>query len=181
MSSDSRKMGKSYMSTFIAAIQPQKVLEFMGMCEASPVIDLFEIFWKMMVYKPMGEEELVQKYLEDMKLTRLTAQEFLEWTCTKDLQSELETIKPDGVTLITCHAAKGLEWDTVIVYGLSKNCFPGGRTKDLEEERRLAYVAMTRARKNLHLFFLKQPSMFLHEAGVVDSIQKPQINEGVAF
>ncbi|NKB86947.1 MAG: AAA family ATPase [Acidobacteria bacterium] len=59
-----------------------------------------------------------------------------------------------GVHLTTIHAAKGLEFDTVFVVGLEEGLFPHASALDeghLEEERRLAYVAMTRARKNLFL------------------------------
>ena len=62
----------------------------------------------------------------------------------------------DAVNLCTIHSAKGLEFDVVFVVGLSEGIFPSERTmaegqKGLEEERRLAYVAYTRARKLLYL------------------------------
>jgi DNA helicase-2/ATP-dependent DNA helicase PcrA len=60
-----------------------------------------------------------------------------------------------GVTLMTAHLAKGLEFDAVFLPGLEENLFPHSRAAtandDLEEERRLLYVAMTRARKRLFL------------------------------
>lgn len=61
-----------------------------------------------------------------------------------------------GVTLMTVHAAKGLEFDTVFVTGMEEGLFPhqgmgGDSDRDEEEERRLFYVAMTRARKRLVL------------------------------
>jgi DNA helicase-2/ATP-dependent DNA helicase PcrA len=60
-----------------------------------------------------------------------------------------------GVTLMTAHLAKGLEFDAVFLPGLEENLFPHARAasanEDLEEERRLLYVAMTRARKRLFL------------------------------
>lgn len=59
------------------------------------------------------------------------------------------------VTLMTLHTAKGLEFDTVFLSGMDENIFPHERSKsnakELEEERRLAYVGLTRARKQLHL------------------------------
>ena len=59
------------------------------------------------------------------------------------------------VTLMTIHRAKGLEFDEVFLVGLEEGLFPGRRSYDrpelLEEERRLCYVGMTRARKKLHL------------------------------
>ena len=78
------------------------------------------------------------------------------------------------VELITVHAAKGREWETVIVLGFEEDRFPNRRAllggaepaRALEEERRLAYVALTRATQTLVLAFdPAQPSRFLAEMG----------------
>lgn len=84
----------------------------------------------------------------------------------------------DAVVLMTLHAAKGLEYDTVFIAGLEEGIFPHSRSlteKDqLEEERRLCYVGMTRAQKRLYLLYARQrlfhgnimasmPSRFLGE------------------
>lgn len=61
----------------------------------------------------------------------------------------------DAVVMMTIHSAKGLEFDNVFVAGMEEGLFPSSRSvldsEDLEEERRLCYVAITRARKNLYL------------------------------
>ena len=61
------------------------------------------------------------------------------------------------VTLMTIHSAKGLEFDVVFIIGMEEGLFPHARSildpEQLEEERRLAYVATTRARKNLYLTY----------------------------
>ncbi|WP_186349832.1 ATP-dependent helicase [Gordonia spumicola] len=61
----------------------------------------------------------------------------------------------DGVTLSSMHAAKGLEWDAVFLTGLHEGSVPLGRAtgtqEEVEEERRLFYVGVTRAREHLHL------------------------------
>lgn len=77
-------------------------------------------------------------------------------------QDELEK-KQDGVKLMTVHAAKGLEFDVVFVTGLEEGLFPHERvdkTSDTEEERRLFYVALTRARKKVFLTYTQFRTIF---------------------
>jgi DNA helicase-2/ATP-dependent DNA helicase PcrA len=77
--------------------------------------------------------------------------------------------RQDGsiVHLSTIHLAKGLEFDSVFIAGASEGVLPHVRSMDnddaLEEERRLMYVAMTRARKKLFISFFGMPSRFLSE------------------
>lgn len=80
-------------------------------------------------------------------------QEYLDWLSVFDIQDEIEE-KPEGVTLATIHAAKGLEWPVVIVAGCNEGILPSRHavaSGEIEEERRLMYVAMTRARDQLVL------------------------------
>jgi DNA helicase-2/ATP-dependent DNA helicase PcrA len=63
-------------------------------------------------------------------------------------------VREGAVTLLTCHSAKGLEFDTVFLIGLEEGLLPhvtAESDREFEEERRLCYVAMTRARKKLTL------------------------------
>jgi DNA helicase-2/ATP-dependent DNA helicase PcrA len=102
---------------------------------------------------------------------------FIEETALVADQDSYET-GADAVTLITLHAAKGLEFPIVFIAGLEEGVFPHSRSlddeKQLEEERRLAYVGITRAKKRLFLSHaarratwgqggLSVPSRFLFE------------------
>lgn len=80
--------------------------------------------------------------------------DLIEWV---RLRTDLDTMAEDGraVTLMTVHSSKGLEFDCVFVAGMEETIFPhlnnAMEVAGLEEERRLAYVAITRARKKLYL------------------------------
>lgn len=85
--------------------------------------------------------------------------------------------KSDRVTLCSLHRSKGLEWLAVFVLGCNEKILPHGRAEDIEEERRLFYVGMTRAMDVLHLSMLRvasfgssvmscEPSRFIAEAGL---------------
>ena len=74
------------------------------------------------------------------------------------LQSDQDQIKDEvsAVSLMTVHASKGLEFDAVFITGLEQGLFPSTREdekRDQEEDRRLFYVALTRARKRLYLSY----------------------------
>ena len=95
------------------------------------------------------------------------------------MSSADESSSADSVTLMTLHAAKGLEFPVVFIVGMEDGLFPSSRAEDeasLEEERRLAYVGMTRAMKKLFLTYASSrfsfgnrsynmPSRFLLELG----------------
>lgn len=96
-----------------------------------------------------------------------------------------------GVLITTVHSAKGLEWKTVMVIGLYKNNFPswGADTAAaLEEERRLFYVALTRAKENLLLSYpMTEPrygnhvenSMFIEE--VIDNLEVKEYESTLGY
>ena len=106
---------------------------------------------------------------------------FLErMSITQDMENS-ETGK-DKLTLITLHQAKGLEFTAVAIAGLEDGTLPHQRSDDIEEERRLCYVGMTRAKKYLLLswcrerwFNVREPSRFLFEAGAVTEEEAYQI------
>ena len=89
--------------------------------------------------------------------------DFIEWV---RLRTDLDTVTEDGqaVTLMTVHSSKGLEFDCVWVAGMEETLFPHmnsvGDAAAVEEERRLAYVAITRARKRLCLTCAQQRQIF---------------------
>ena len=107
--------------------------------------------------------------------------DFLQEVSLLSGEDDTNASQDGAVTLMTVHLAKGLEFTDVFVTGLEENLFPIGcdNEDDLEEERRLCYVAMTRAKKRLFLTYaqtrrkfgqLQQntPSRFLFESGLVD-------------
>ena len=92
-----------------------------------------------------------------------TLAEFLEnITLSSDIDSMEE--QEDSVTLMTLHSAKGLEFPVVFLVGMEEGIFPGyksiGEPKELEEERRLFYVGITRAKQYLYLTCAKHRTIF---------------------
>lgn len=92
-----------------------------------------------------------------------TLSEFLEGIT---LSSDIDDLEEDEeyVTLMTLHSAKGLEFPAVFLVGMEEGIFPGYKSiaepKELEEERRLCYVGITRAKENLFLTCSKQRTIF---------------------
>lgn len=83
-----------------------------------------------------------------------TLGDFMEWLSLRTDLDSLENDQMDSVTFMTVHSAKGLEFDNVFVAGMEESIFPHTASmleNGVEEERRLAYVAITRARKRLFL------------------------------
>ncbi len=70
------------------------------------------------------------------------------------------------ITLATLHAAKGLEWERVFLIGASEGQLPVSDAS-IDEERRLFYVGITRAKADLHISYRKSPSPFLRESGLL--------------
>lgn len=107
-------------------------------------------------------EENIGSLLSDVRVFA-DLQEFLEETAL--LSSADTETGTDKVTLMTLHAAKGLEFPVVFMVGLEEGIFPHSRVyeagpAELEEERRLCYVGMTRAREELHLTYARSRLQF---------------------
>jgi DNA helicase II / ATP-dependent DNA helicase PcrA len=118
----------------------------------------------------VGDEETTRQ--SDLaRLVRL-AEEFDGGTSTvadflADLQARFgEEAQGRGVNLLTYHRAKGLEFGAVFLPNLAEGELPFKRA-DVEEERRLFYVGMTRAKRHLELTWSGKPSRFLRELGVL--------------
>jgi superfamily I DNA/RNA helicase len=105
-----------------------------------------------------------------------TTREVVDAMAMASVQDQLAHRPVDAVTLCTIHAAKGLEWPTVFLIGMDSKSFPSTKSVlegRLEEERRLAYVGMTRAEQRLYMVHniphaedgvvWHGPSMFLNE------------------
>lgn len=91
------------------------------------------------------------------------------------LLSDLDRLdeKTDALTLMTMHNAKGLEFDNVFIAGTEEDLIPHSRSRDepdeLEEERRLFYVAMTRAKKRLYLIYTQKRLIWGNERSTCQS------------
>ena len=130
----------------------------------------------------------IVSYVENSEAPSLSGflEEIALYTDLDQLDAESES-----VVMMTMHSAKGLEFDHVCLVGFEEGLFPSSRStgsrEDLEEERRLCYVAITRARKTLSISYARQrmlyghttygrPSQFLSELppAYVKSNQKPK-------
>ncbi len=125
-------------------------------------------------YEDTNDEELISKR-ENVLEFMSAVQEFENLSDDKSLEAFLENVAlvsdldmqaeaPQFVTLMTLHSAKGLEYDAVFMIGMEEGLFPSGRALmeegRMEEERRLCYVGITRARKSLFLSYARQRTLF---------------------
>jgi len=123
-------------------------------------IDEFYGYFRDAIYK--DEELTLEQFLSDITL-----------------QSDQDQVDNDAVNIMSVHASKGLEFEYLFVIGMEEGFFPlDSETIDMEEERRLAYVAFTRAKKELTLCYIDsrfyrgerknvKKSRFLGEAGLI--------------
>ncbi|KAI0065105.1 UvrD-helicase-domain-containing protein [Artomyces pyxidatus] len=105
-----------------------------------------------LVEKPDATEVVGKATVPDSSSKETPLRLFLQASMlSTDVESKDDEINDDKVTLSTCHAAKGLEWPVVMVPAVEDGVYPFSRTESVEEERRLLYVACTRAQGLLYL------------------------------
>ncbi|MBA4058514.1 MAG: ATP-dependent DNA helicase, partial [Marivirga sp.] len=99
----------------------------------------------------------IKEFVDDPEREDKSLGSFLQEVSLVTGQDEDKDKDPDKVTMMTIHMAKGLEFRSVYIVGLEEDLFPSqmmlSSRADLEEERRLFYVAITRAQKNLFLSY----------------------------
>lgn len=171
------------------------IIEFRDRLQTDNLIDLYEELLERIEYREYLKKEddaedrldnieefksiLYQIETENEDLSRYERlEEAFDQALLNDDVKQNQKQALDGITLSTIHSVKGLEFDYVFVIGLEENVFPNVRrfaeTEEIEEERRIAYVAFTRARKKLFLLsvqnrllygdrFVNRPSRFLLE------------------
>ncbi|MEG0077690.1 ATP-dependent helicase [Anaerorhabdus sp.] len=184
------------ISQFVIMVERWKTV-----ASTKPVFELLEMVIDESGYRRMLEDEKETERLENLKELINDVQSFTvnypESTLDEYLQlvslygDKEESLDGDFVQLMTVHAAKGLEFDTVFVCGLSDGIFPNERAmsegnRGVEEERRLAYVAFTRARNKLYLTESSGFSYILSKARVrsrfVDEIEEDYVEHlGATF
>ena len=113
-----------------------------------------------------GEEPSLTGFLEEMALDEQLGDQ-------EDEDGRAHKPKEERVQMMTMHGAKGLEFPVVFLIAMEDGIFPGLRTigerSEMEEERRLCYVAMTRAKRELHLICARQRMLFGHTSSNLPS------------
>ena len=136
--------------------------------ESLDLVELIDLVLERSGYRRylLDEAERGEERWENIQEFRSTARDFLYLAGRDALTAFLESValvsdvdsfeeKPDAVTLITLHQAKGLEFRVVFIVGMEEGILPHIRSMDdpseMEEERRLCYVGVTRAKERLYL------------------------------
>jgi hypothetical protein len=128
----------------------------------------YEDFLKDLSEFKKEEDEATIKRWQDLKKDALKHNTIRQWLDFIDkykykLEKMQKKNSKNSVKLSTIHKSKGMEWDTVFLIGVNKDLLPSKKTEDIEEERRLFYVAMTRAENNLYVSSNKNQSPFILE------------------
>ena len=159
------KLGKRRFKKFIELAKKLKGEEIEKLTTSEIMDETFETTGYLELYDPEREEDLMR--LENIKELKSVAAEFPQLIDFLEnvalVQQEYlpagvglsKEKKNNAVTLMTAHAAKGLEFPFVFMVGMEEGLFPHSRSlldqSEIEEERRLCYVGMTRAKQKLFL------------------------------
>ena len=122
-------------------------------------------------------KEAIAFYEEHAKDEKPSLDAYLQDVALYSLEETQKESEEDKVLLMTVHQAKGLEFDYVFLSNFTDDNFPNYKAQEeeggIEEERRIAYVAMTRARKQLYVSMNNEMSMTTHEERVPSRFLKP--------
>jgi len=113
------------------------------------------------VLRPFGDADYVTAFLRLAKSIQENGGTNMR-AFLREIEDRAEQNNPPtlpGITLATLHAAKGLEWNHLFLIGVSDGVLPMGN--DLNEERRLFYVGVTRAKQRIQITYAGKPSVFL--------------------
>jgi DNA helicase-2/ATP-dependent DNA helicase PcrA len=167
------KLGKKRFDKFLIFLDSYKTIQNNKTQSTLEILDnVLTATDYLSLYKNSSEEDLSR--LENLKELRSVAAQFpdpLQFLENVSLVEQeyypdhpLDSEKKNAVLLMTLHAAKGLEFDSVFMIGMEEGLFPHSRslldTSELEEERRLCYVGMTRAKKRLFLSYANRRLYF---------------------
>jgi DNA helicase II / ATP-dependent DNA helicase PcrA len=173
-----REEENEHIKTFIQLIKKyQRVFQEQSLLPSITQL-LEEIHYNDFIEKSYDSAKLAQRKKDDVKNFILAAdrfqdrfqedatlKNFVERLLLADAHgSGTEDVKKNEVTLMTLHASKGLEYDNVFLVGMEEELLPHKKTiqdgTDINEERRLCYVGITRARKNLIMTYAKERKMY---------------------
>ena len=178
--------GQKALTSFATAIE-----ELRQAAREMPVSALLDLLLQRIGYQSYlqdGSEEGEERWSNILEL-KTVARDYADEPAPEGLRSFLENVsllgeadeipeEREAVTLMTLHAAKGLEFRAVFLAGMEENLFPHSRSleepRQMEEERRLCYVGITRAKERLYLLHAARrtfhgntvtnfPSRFLHD------------------
>lgn len=196
-----RKKATENNISMFDAIDSGKELEFKKMIlklqEFSLNCNLSDLIEEILSTTGLRMEYEINKSLEnEAKVENLnefkTVALMFEESGIYDLQTFLENIAlvsdrgqynndGDEVSIMTLHSAKGLEFNVVFLLGMEEGLFPHNRSFDslsnLEEERRLCYVGITRAKEKLYLLSARQRTIFGKTSGTIESRFIREIND----
>lgn len=164
---------KNAIHTFVLLIESLR-----SMSQVIPLPELIDkVVYNSGYLKELEEEGEIefQTRLENINELKSVAQEFITSSEDKSLEAFLSTValasdidvyeeSEDVVTLMTLHSSKGLEFPVVFITGMEEGIFPSAKSLmsdiQIEEERRLCYVGMTRAKERLYLSYANSRNYF---------------------